>query len=70
MAIGTPFHARTSALNMSLDWREWAGYHAVRSYDVSHEREYFAFRHAAGLTLKPPAANHRFDRRPVRLPAT
>lgn len=30
-------------------WKEWAGYHAVRSYDVSLEREYNAFRQAAGL---------------------
>jgi aminomethyltransferase len=30
-------------------WKEWAGYFAVRAYDMYHEREYFAFRHAAGL---------------------
>jgi len=30
-------------------WKEWAGYYAVRSFDTSHEREYFAIRHAAGL---------------------
>ena len=30
-------------------WKEWAGYHAVRSFDTVLDREYFAFRHAAGL---------------------
>ena len=45
----TPFHPRTSALCTSLRWKEWAGYHAVCSFDTCHSREYFAFRHAAGL---------------------
>jgi aminomethyltransferase len=49
MAIPTPFHPRTSARCVSLRWKDWAGYHAVCSYDTYHEREYFAFRHAAGL---------------------
>ncbi|MFQ5351029.1 MAG: aminomethyltransferase family protein, partial [Thermoanaerobaculia bacterium] len=29
--------------------KDWAGYYAVCSYDTTHEREYFAFREAAGL---------------------
>lgn len=49
MSIATPFHPRTSALCTSLLWKDWAGYHAVRSYDTTHDREYFAFRHAAGM---------------------
>ncbi len=49
MPIATPFHPRTSALCTSLFYKEWAGYHAVRSFDTSHEREYFAFRNAAGV---------------------
>ncbi|MCA9719621.1 MAG: aminomethyl transferase family protein [Myxococcales bacterium] len=49
MPVQTPFHPRTSALCSSLFWKEWAGYHAVRSYDTCHEREYHAIRHAAGL---------------------
>ncbi len=49
MPIATPFHARTSELCTSLNWMDWAGYHAVCSFDTSHEREYFAFRHAAGM---------------------
>jgi len=49
MPLPTPFHPRTVALCGSLFWKEWAGCHAVRSFDTSHEREYFALRHAAGL---------------------
>jgi aminomethyltransferase len=30
-------------------WKDWSGYHAVRSYDTCHEREYHAIRQAAGL---------------------
>ena len=33
----------------SLQYKEWAGYHAVRSYDTHFDPEYVAFRHAAGL---------------------
>jgi aminomethyltransferase len=32
-----------------MRWKDWAGYYAVCSYDTSHEPEYFAFRHSAGL---------------------
>jgi len=49
MPIATPFHPRTSARCVSLFYKDWAGYWAVRSYDTTHEREYFAFRHACGL---------------------
>ena len=49
MPVPTPFHPRTSALCKSLLWKEWAGYYAVRAYDTYPEREYFAFRHTAGL---------------------
>jgi len=49
MPVPTPFHPRTSALCTSLRWKEWAGCYAVSSYDTSHDREYFAFRQAAGL---------------------
>ena len=49
MPIPSPFHPRTSELNTAMRWKDWAGYHAVCSYDTYHEREYFAFRHAAGL---------------------
>ena len=49
MPVPTPFHERTAALCHSMRWKEWAGYYAVCSYDTSHDMEYFAFRHAAGL---------------------
>jgi aminomethyltransferase len=49
MPVPSPFHPRTSELCRSLFWKDWAGYHAVRSYDTYMEREYFAFRHTAGL---------------------
>lgn len=49
MPIPTPFHPRTAELCTSMFWKEWAGQHAVRSFDTSHEREYFAFRNGAGV---------------------
>ncbi len=54
MSRHSPFHERTAALCTSYRWKEWAGYHAVCSYDTSVEREYFAFRHAAGLLDASP----------------
>ncbi len=48
MPVESPFHPRTSARCRSLQWKDWAGFHAVRAYDTYPEREYFAFRHAAG----------------------
>ncbi|MDH3254386.1 MAG: aminomethyltransferase family protein [Acidobacteriota bacterium] len=32
-----------------MQWKEWAGYYSVCSYGTSHDPEYFAIRHAAGL---------------------
>jgi aminomethyltransferase len=49
MPIPTPFHARTAPLCKSLRWKDWSGYAAVCSYEVTHDREYFAFRESAGL---------------------
>ena len=49
MPIETPFHERTSQLCTSLLYKDWAGCYAVRSYDTYPDREYYAFRHAAGL---------------------
>ena len=40
-------------------WKEWSGHYAVRSYDVCHEREYFAIRHAAGLIDVSPL--HKYE---------
>ena len=49
MPIESPFHPRTAALCTSHRWKEWAGYLAVCSYEISHDREYLAVRNAAGL---------------------
>ncbi|HHL71288.1 MAG TPA: aminomethyl transferase family protein, partial [Bacteroidetes bacterium] len=49
MPIPSPFYEQTSALCRSHEWRDWAGYLAAVTYDVSHEHEYFAVRNAAAL---------------------
>ncbi|MBI5943862.1 MAG: aminomethyl transferase family protein [Chloroflexi bacterium] len=45
----TPFHERTSALCMPQNWRKWAGYYVVGSYEHTIDREYWAIRNAAAL---------------------
>lgn len=45
----SPFHSRTSKLCASKAWKDWAGYYAARYFHASHEPEYYAFRHSAGL---------------------
>ena len=45
----TPFHQRTSALMQGAAWRRWAGYTVASSYELSHEREYYAIRNSAAL---------------------
>lgn len=57
----TPFHPRTSALNLGLHWKEWAGYAAACSYDRHSEREYFAIRQAAALLDVSPL--YKYDLR-------
>lgn len=42
-----------------MNWKEWAGYYAVSSYNVLHEPEYFAFRNAAGLLDVTPLFKYR-----------
>jgi glycine cleavage system T protein (aminomethyltransferase) len=49
MAIGTPFHSRTSALCVSQNWRIWSGYFVASSYEVVHDYEYHAIRNSAAL---------------------
>jgi len=49
MLRGTPFHSRTSALCQAQNWRRWAGYLTAGSYELSHEREYWAIRNSAAL---------------------
>lgn len=45
----SPFHARTSAICESWEWRGWAGYLAASSYQLIGSMEYYAIRHSAGL---------------------
>ena len=45
----TPFHERTAALCQPWNWRRWAGYFVVGSYDLSFDREYWAIRNSAAL---------------------
>jgi len=61
MPVPTPFHPRTSALCTSYRWKDWAGFYAVCSYDTNHDREYFAFRHAAGLLDVSPLFKYRVE---------
>jgi len=45
----TPFHERTSALCLPQNWRRWAGYIVVGSYELTLDREYWAIRNSAAL---------------------
>jgi aminomethyltransferase len=45
----TPFHERTSKLCLPQNWRRWAGYLVVGSYDLTLDREYWAIRNSAAL---------------------
>ncbi len=47
--LPTPFHARTAPLCEGQNWRRWSGYLAASSYELTHDREYWAIRTAAGL---------------------
>ena len=49
MPIGSAFHDRTLPLCESLNYRDWAGYYAVSTYEPHHEHEYNAIRNAAAL---------------------
>jgi aminomethyltransferase len=45
----TPFHERTSKLCLPQNWRRWAGYIVVGSYELTLDREYWAIRNSAAL---------------------
>ncbi|HLF01278.1 MAG TPA: aminomethyltransferase family protein [Anaerolineales bacterium] len=49
MTRGTAFHSRTAQLCEPQNWRRWAGYFVVGSYELAHDREYFAIRNSAAL---------------------
>jgi aminomethyltransferase len=59
MSIGSPFHARTAALNRKLQWREWSGYWASSAYADAHDIEYNAIREAAALIDVSPLYKYR-----------
>jgi len=47
--IPSPVFEKIAPLCTSMRWKQWAGYYAVCSFDTLPDREYFAFRHGAGL---------------------
>ncbi|NQW02952.1 MAG: aminomethyl transferase family protein [Acidobacteria bacterium] len=49
MPVGTPFHERTFPLCQSLNYRDWAGFYTVSSYEAHHDHEYNAVRNGAAL---------------------
>lgn len=47
--LTTAFHSRTAPLCEGQNWRRWAGYLAASSYELTHDREYWAIRNSAAL---------------------
>lgn len=58
-AIGTPFHARKSALNLNQAWIVWNGYYAA-SYFRDPHLEYFATRNTCAVYDVSPMRKYRF----------
>ncbi len=59
MLSGTPFHPRTAPLCEGHNWRRWAGYVVAGSYELTHEREYWAIRNSAALIDVSPLYKYR-----------
>ena len=57
----TPFHERTSRLSVAQNWRRWAGYMVVGSYDLSLEHEYWAIRDRAALIDVTPLMKYLIE---------
>lgn len=55
----TPLHSRTSALMQASQWRRWAGYSVASSYEMTHDREYYAIRNACVLLDVSPLCKYR-----------
>ena len=55
----TPFHSRTAPLVEAQNWRRWAGYIVASSYELLHDREYFAIRNSAALIDVTPLFKYR-----------
>lgn len=54
----TPLHSRTSALMQASQWRRWAGYSVASSYEMTHDREYYAIRNACVLLDVSPLCKY------------
>lgn len=57
--VPSAFHARTQALCETLSYRDWAGFYAVSAFEVQHEHEYHAIRHACALIDVSPLYKYR-----------
>lgn len=57
----TPFHERTSRLSVAQNWRRWAGYAVVGSYDLSLDHEYWAIRDRAALIDVTPLMKYMIE---------
>jgi aminomethyltransferase len=57
----TPLHERTAQLCLPQNWRRWAGYIAVGSYDLGLDREYWAIRNAAALIDVSPLMKYLIE---------
>lgn len=55
----TPLHSRTAALMRANQWRRWAGYAVASSYEMTHDREYFALRNACVLLDVSPLCKYQ-----------
>ena len=57
----TPFHERTSRLSVTQNWRRWAGYVVLGSYELSLEHEYWAIRDGAALIDVSPLMKYMIE---------
>ena len=57
----TSLHSRTAPLNQAQNWRRWGGYLAASSYELHHDREYWAIRNSAGLIDVSPLHKYHIE---------
>ncbi len=57
--LPTPFHSRTSRLNLNQQWSEWNGFASAVYFADSH-LEYFATRNTCGVFDVSPMRKYRF----------
>ena len=57
--LETPFHARTSALNLNQQWAPWNGYASALWFGDAH-LEYFATRNTCAVFDVSPMRKYRF----------